>query len=127
MAEYLIIEFSEDQIGSEINNEGSDWASNPINSIRIKELAKFRGPNNVENSNFGLYSSEVMDIFIYFHKDLAYNQLITYYKLARIGGNPKLVKICDQHPNILLSTHSSDFRFYIKFNKSGELEVSPFY
>ena len=68
-----------------------------------------------------------MDIFIYFHKDLAYNQLITYYKLARIGGNPKLVKICDQHPNILLSAHSSDFRFYIKFNKSGELEVSPFY
>ena len=50
--------------------------------MKIKEIARFRGPDFIENSNFGLYASDELDIFAYYYKDMSNNLHITYYKLA---------------------------------------------
>jgi hypothetical protein len=110
--------------------------TSPLDNYEIKRILSFDAPATVNSSNnFGLYASEDLEIFTFYYKDIFKNIQTNYYTIRQAemfesinhsDSKRHLKLLCKSIPNTWLSTHSTDFRYYLKQNQNEQLEVTPF-
>jgi hypothetical protein len=91
----------------------------------VKEVVSFRGPALLSQANnFGLYVSEDLKLVNFYYKDVFKNLQLIYYTFKEETISSHRDKIerelkfaCKAIPNTWLSTHSNDFRYYLKQNR----------
>lgn len=87
-----------------------------------------------QQNNFGFYAGEDLELFVFYYKDIFKNLQTIFYKLkheeafATADGPAQrhFQILCKAVPNTWLSTHSNDFRYYLKQNENEQLEITPY-
>jgi hypothetical protein len=78
---------------------------------------------NQSNNNFGLYVAEDQEIITFYYKDIFKNIQLIYYTFSKDpvfdfslskSEFSDLKLVCVANPNTWLSTHSNDFKYYLK-------------
>eukprot|EP00347_Sterkiella_histriomuscorum_P012361 403368887 len=110
MAEYVII-----QILQNSSNESQADESTTINDYEKYKNVNSLNQIRIKVSNF-LLQRHLQNLQTYYYN----------FEESKDSSYDLLKLISKQNPNVILSVHSMDFKYYLKYNLNEELEVTPF-
>ena len=103
-------------------------------------MSHFLGPCEIDDSNFGLYASSDLQLFIFYFRDINRDLQLNYYKRQAmnpseneqfqhlmINFDSKIVKIIKAPEGTLLSQHSPNFKRLIGIGDLDKIEVHDYY